>query len=59
MSRLNVEVDYIKIVQYKKMIDYYLKRIEEEMDRAVVERKNVREYPSDNSLLKIDFSSNL
>lgn len=39
MSKLPVTIDYIKLAQYKKCIDYYLRRIQEELDKAVVERE--------------------
>lgn len=39
MSKLIVNIDYVKIAQWMKMIDYYKKRIEKELDRAVEERK--------------------
>lgn len=39
MSKLIVEIDYVKLAQYKKMIEYYLKRMEDLLDKAVEEQK--------------------
>jgi len=60
MSKLKVEIDYVKIAQYHKCIQYYLKRIEDELDMAVIERRiDDREHPTMDSIFKVDFSSNL
>ena len=39
MSKLKVEIDYIKISQYVKMIEYYQKKIGIELDRAVLDQQ--------------------
>ena len=46
MSKLKVEIDYIKIGQYVANIDMYLRQIKAELDRAVIEQKdkNVKFY---------------
>ena len=39
MSKISVEIDYIKMAQYKKCIEYYLDKISKELDRAIKEKK--------------------
>jgi hypothetical protein len=41
MSQLRVDIDYIKLAQYVAVIDKYLRQIKNELDRAVVERKDI------------------
>jgi hypothetical protein len=40
MSKIPVVIDYIKMAQYKKCIEYYLKKIQEELDRGVVQKED-------------------
>ena len=37
MSNLKVEIDYVKIAQWMKVVQFYLNKITAELDRAVVE----------------------
>jgi len=40
MSKIPVVIDYIKMAQYKKCIEYYLKKIQEELDRGVTQKED-------------------
>ena len=41
MSQLRVDIDYIKLAQYVAVIDKYLRQIKNELDRAVIEKKEI------------------
>lgn len=38
MSKINVKIDYIKVGQYLNMIKYFVKKVEVELDKAVIEK---------------------
>lgn len=39
MSQLRVDIDYIKLAQYVANIEMYIRKIKNELDRAVVDKK--------------------
>ena len=39
MSKLPVNIDYIKLSQYVKVVECYMKKITEELDKAVIDQK--------------------
>ncbi len=41
MSQLKVDIDYIKLAQYVANIEMYIRKIKNELDRAVVEKKDI------------------
>lgn len=43
MSRLIVNVDYIKVAQYVKTIKQYVDKIEHELEGAVMDRREKRQ----------------
>ena len=49
MSKLPVTIDYIKLAQWVKQIEYYTGSIKKELDRAVEQQKdkNVQRIPKD------------
>ena len=39
MSKLNVEIDYVRVAQFVKVVESYLEKIKNELDLAVVNSK--------------------
>ena len=40
MSKIPVVIDYVKMAQYQKCIEYYLKKIQEELDSGITQKED-------------------